>query len=272
MGKTGSSLRGATRPLLLCVCLSVGRSCTIADTLAYAATRALGSRLTILLLVAAVLSGGAATLAAAEPVTYGFTGTAISTYGTFAGQGTAVTGFYTLDPDNLVVDRFPDSAEIDWWQSYHNRSAVWEISVTVGTFTLTSVNNAPTTSRYLYTSDRDSGDEWILEASVDLDGDNYFHLEARDFTPVPPDGIADGSNNLNGVPILTPGDLSAYSATPRGEVIDFDQILWDEWGDPNTLGHLVFTLDSVIPVPEPSTGLLVVAGLLGLARWRRARA
>ncbi len=39
-------------------------------------------------------------------------------------------------------------------------------------------------------------------------------------------------------------------------------------GPPSEAGSAYFRLDTV---PEPSTGLLVIAGLLGLAGWRRVR-
>jgi PEP-CTERM motif len=200
--------------------------------------------------------------ATAAPVTHAFSGTATEAIGSFAGQGTAVTGFYTLDPDNLTFDDNPDPVQ-DLWRADQNQAATWEISVTLGAVTVTSADNANTAGtrhHHLQITDVPQADQWTLEATPHLPGDLRFRLFAHDERPIgAPDGIAAGSNDLNVAPILTPGDLSAYTYT-RADVHDGD-----------ASNALVFTLDSVVLVPEPTTALLFASGLAALALARRRR-
>ncbi len=203
--------------------------------------------------------------ASATPITYNFTGTVDTAIGTFAGQGSVVTGFYTVD-DSLSVDFFPGNSGIDDFRSDDNPGLAWEISVTVGSVTLTSADNSNPLGTYHHhigATDSALEDEWRL-GSIRQDGaDDAFALIVRDHSPSPPDGVAVGSGNLDTAPILSPGDLSLYDdVAGLSSVVDYTT-------GGVQLGFLTFSLTSVTVVPEPSTALLVGAGFGVLAALRR---
>jgi len=148
-----------------------------------------------------------------------------------------------------------------------------------------------------------SEDEWYKAAYYDALSISYFDYPAGTNTPMScsaPTAAANHANCGNAVGDLT--DVGSYtgSASPAGT---FDQggNVW-EWneaiiggslrgirggsfvsnpgilaassqggsGPSNESGSVGFRVAS--PIPEPGTGLLVMAGVLGLAGWRRRRA
>src|SRR5262245_30103418 len=109
-------------------------------------------------------------------------------------------------------------------------------------------------------------DFWVFSADWLQGGDDFFYLWAADISPIPPDAIAIGSGNLNVAPILSPGDLSKYDyPVSTNQVVEHDPTS-------RVVVALLFTFESVTLIPEPGTGLLVIAGLLGFSGWRRGRA
>ena len=146
-----------------------------------------------------------------------------------------------------------------------------------------------------------SEDEWYKAAYYDAVSTSYFDYPAgsnAQTTCATPTATANQANCANAVGDLT--DVGSYtgSASPYGT---FDQggnvWKWNETilsgsdrglrggssGNGGADNFAASTRNSVGPAyeyinvgfrvaPEPSTGLLVLAGLLGLAGWRRARA
>ena len=149
-------------------------------------------------------------------------------------------------------------------------------------------------------------DEWYKAAYYDAMTTSFFDYPASSNTQPActlPTAIANHANCGGAVGDLTPVGSYAGSASPYGT---FDQggnvQEWNEaviatssrgirggdfehspinmaaserqnydftWSEREMIG---FRLVQIAMIPEPSTGLLVIAGLLGLAGWRRVRA
>ena len=179
-------------------------------------------------------------------------------------------------------------------------------STETGAYTLLS-NNPNVTRNAGATIFLTSEDEWYKAAYYDAASSSYFAYPAGSNTQTTctaPTAAANSANCGNDVgdftPDFTPVGSYTGSASPYGT---FDQggNVW-EWNEAifsgpfrgyrggasfNDASYLnaSFRGDDVYPeeeagsigfrlamiVPEPGTGLLVIAGLLGLAGWRRAR-
>jgi hypothetical protein len=203
----------------------------------------------------------------ATPITFNFTGTATNTTGIFAGQGTAVTGFYTFD--TALVDTFPGDATNDWFQNHTpvgNQGLTFEISLTLGSVTRTTANNLnPATFGHHRVIWRDgaSMDQFEIRAIHVTSSDDDAALNLEDFTPSPPDGVAAGSGNLTDTPILTAPNIALFDTV-------IGNSFYRSWNSSGVNdGTVIFTLTSITPIPEPSTALLLATGLAALAVGRR---
>ena len=207
--------------------------------------------------ISAVLLSAAAS---AEPVTHAFTGAVVGGDGIWAGQGSTVTGFYTVD--DAMVDENPGSGEFDLFRPEINPGLTWEISVTLGSTSRSTASNQrldSTPHHYLQVNDASGGDIWRIEATKVIGSDDSARLMARDFAPTPPDAIAPGSGSLTGTPTLSPGDLSLYS-TLAGE--SFYEAV-DAQGEAE--GTVLFTITSVTLASEPAAVPIAPMAQLGAA-------
>jgi len=225
------------------------------------------------LLVGATISLSVATSAAASPILWVFTGTALVQEGIYVGQGASVSGFLTYD--STLVD---NTIAADYWDQFTSSSPagandpvndVWEISITNGAVTRTSADNQRAVGgdhHDLTLFDTSFDDSFIFRAQRILATDDLVRFALRDGEPVPqPDGIAAGFGNLTGTPWAAPLDLDSFTGYPdsrQGTIRAYDDSTGIE------IGYLEFHIDTMTLVPEPGTLVLGAAGLLGLALVR----
>jgi formylglycine-generating enzyme required for sulfatase activity len=145
-------------------------------------------------------------------------------------------------------------------------------------------------------------DEWYKAAYYDAPTSSYFDYPNRSNTEIGCGGGPSGANCNNFFGHVTDVGRYTLSASPYGT---FDQggNAWEwtetilssssqsdrvlrggDWGNSPFILSAHFSRQQMRPgddspggfrlamIPEPSTGLLVIAGLLGLAGWRRVRA
>lgn len=206
--------------------------------------------------------------AAAEAYKVEFSGTVTTAVGIFSGQGTVVTGYYVIEDD--LVDATSQS-DVDLFEADINPDATYEISVTVGTATRTTADNANTPGTLHHSLDLQDRtginsinqvDEWKLRSTqVDSNNDDQALLMFHDDLPQPePDALFVGSDNLTGTVVLSPGDLSLYSALADSSFVS--QYLARDAG--TTEGAIFFRVDTISEPMSLSPQAVPMLGPLGI--------
>lgn len=186
----------------------------------------------------------------AVPITFRFEGEVPIFWpaptGVWAGQGSTVSGYYTLD---TALRSSPDESN-NW---FRGDSII--ISVTVGAVTRSTTGPGSLILADWYAVDR-------YEVSSGFSGAEWAWIRLQDFTPSPPDGVAPGNGNLT-------GEIPTWA--PRVELFDNMKNVHYEAVDAagNPAGTIEFRLSRIWRVPEPFPATLLVGGLALLAIRRR---
>lgn len=202
----------------------------------------------------------AASAATATPVAYNFTGTATFQNGDFTGQGNVVTG--TIQFDDGLIDPNADNGVAQYNKLLAANAplaGVFAYSITVGATTKTG-NGAVGSTAFLQMFDDSTQASDSVTFQVGTAPFDYLLLRALtgSGTDVDLPAAPGGFNPISdAIAVLDSLDPSQFGSSPS---------LWG--GGAN---QVQFTWDSITPVPEPSTALLMGLGLLGMGAVRRRR-
>jgi len=197
--------------------------------------------------------------ALATPVVYGFTGTVTFQNGEFAGQGSEVTGTFRFD-DGLVDGNANDDVAQYSKAIAANAplAAGFSYSLSVGAVTKTGSGDVGTAAHLqLFDDETQPNDQLMfIVGTAPFDVLGLRALQGSGSALVLPQNPPGGfSPTSDAVSVLNGLDLAQFGSTAS------------YWGAGSN--QVQFTWDSVTPIPEPSTGLLVGLGLLGLRLARR---
>jgi hypothetical protein len=219
-------------------------------------------RIQKILLVSAALTLVSAPAALATPVVYNYTGTTTFQNGEFLGQGSSVTG--TIQFDDGLTDPNADPGVAQYNKTLLANAplaGVFAYSITVGAVTKTG-NGAVGTTAFLQMFDDATQTNDSVTFQVGTAPFDYLLLRAltgsgSDVVLVPPPAPG-GFNPISAaIGVLNTLDPTQFGSSPS---------LWG--GGAN---QVQFTWDTITLVPEPSTGVLLSLGLLGLGAVRRRR-
>ncbi|MGH0030820.1 MAG: PEP-CTERM sorting domain-containing protein [Myxococcota bacterium] len=201
----------------------------------------------------------------AAPVAYDFTATVdtiVDPGGVLAGSGLLVggnfDGFYTVESTTLDIDPDPTAGQYD--------GALLTTTLQLGAFTMVLDPGSGSTNRF-----------WVV------DGFDYGGTPIDGYAPV-----VIGADGTLGASVLSAGQLQVYlgstdttilpsdampASMPARPIGDWDQlttvtVTGDVGGDTFQIGATVSGFPT-LPVPEPSTGVILAAGLAALAVGRR---
>lgn len=203
----------------------------------------------------------AAAPATANPITYSFTGTVSQDFtdnplgGTFA-NGQSARGFITVDPGVVDSDASTDSG--------FYLDAILAFTINIGSYTASAVGGS-------------------VDLVNDLGGSDTLH-----FGSALNGGIYEGTATVTGAPVagLSLGILELGFVDSSALALDSDgfpaSLILGNWGQawgvlgfqsiPGGDEHVVsFSLESVAPVPEPATLVLLGSGLASVIGAHRRR-
>lgn len=200
----------------------------------------------------------------AVPITFNFTGNATSTSGIFAGQGTAVTGSYTFEPDGLSLSSFVTTHTA----AFAGSLGVFEISVTLGATTRTTANNQNTPATNHHDLKWQDGgffqgwdDLFLFKSTPVILSDDFGQIFIRDNgdSVLPADGMAPGSGNLTLPLILAAPDVSLFNTVAGLSRYEARN------GSGTLEGTLAFTTTSITAAPgapgsDPGNPILPTSG------------
>ena len=240
-------------------------------------------RAVLLLLTVLVTPPGMAT-----PITFTFVGEVFgSPTGIFAGES-LVSGMYTFD-SALVARSAVPTTEINVFTAagpFGPNEFIynWFISVTIGSVTRTSADNALLTGQsqnhVLEFNDSPIRDAFAYDLlrTTDDDGRRIRILlqdEAVDDSDGIPELIGSGSGGLTGSPIVRALDASLADCSPNPpnlQCLSFVRTFVQIDGTNVRTGRADFIVTSIARVtPEPTTTALLALGLLGTGRFNRRR-
>jgi hypothetical protein len=197
--------------------------------------------------------------ALATPVIYSFTGTTTFQNGDFAGQGSNVTGTFRFD-DGLTDGK--TASRIAQYDVALPANALlaggFAYSITVGATTKSGTGATASTSVLELTDDFASDS---VSFRVGASPADFFLLRALGGSgndvvlPPAPGGISPISDIVGVLDALNP---AGFAGSPS---------IWSGGSD----NQVQFTWDSITPIPEPTTGVLLGLGLLGLGARRTRR-
>jgi hypothetical protein len=204
------------------------------------------------------------------PITFNFTGTVIGAQsGSFAGQGSTVSGSYTYDTDLTDSDPFDVFQDTFSSNTSANLGFDYNITVTNGSFSLSSTNiGTAGNSHFLRFRDHVFDDQFLYEAADGNPGVDRFRLVLTDRTPEgAPDGIATGSGNLLHSPLMNPLDVGLFNCSPTCTSYVVED---DDEGFP--ISHLEFQISSISLQLVPIPGAVWLFGsAIGLLGWMKRR-
>jgi len=224
----------------------------------------MGNKIGTLLAVAIVTAPIAAN---ANPVTYDFTGTVNSAYGTYGAAGSAISGSFTINfaaANPSQSSGSLGSTSATWLEQSLGGSEfgtppptapVFNITLNSGRVTYSSAPASVVSQTYV-SGQPGSYSEWSgteVETSYESNSGNSFIQDGVELvgaaSPVPWD--------TNGLPVL--GNVTSQ--------LDY----LSDYVDGNEVGYLQYTIGSLTPVPPPATAWVMLTGLAGIRLMNRKR-
>lgn len=197
---------------------------------------------------------------------------------------TTNAGFYSNIGGQIAADQFVLGTNaavtgVTWYGFYGTNLAPAVSSVDFQVAFFADASGVPGTGLASETLSASVADSGLTVTGLTFGGSTIYQFDATLSAPLLVDAGDTVWLSLAENDAATPavGDtqwlwsFSTYAAGDTKAERNTNPALETDWESVGQLGNLAFTIDGT-PVPEPATWLLMGAGLVGLAVWRRRRA